>query len=77
MSGGKRNDRPFRWDGKRVLITGGSSGIGKHLAANLVRQGAHVAIVADDPKKLLDAEVGTEAGFARRVVAPVRHRRPR
>ena len=56
MSGGKRNDRPFRWDGKRVLITGGSSGIGKHLAASLARQGAHVAIVADDPRKLLDAE---------------------
>ena len=56
VSGGKRNDRPFRWSGKRVLITGGSSGIGKHLAANLARQGAHVAIVADDPKKLLDAE---------------------
>jgi uncharacterized protein len=44
--------RPFRWTGRRVLITGGSSGIGKRVAADLLRKGAHVGIVADDPTKL-------------------------
>ena len=51
-----RRDAPFRWAGRRVIITGGSSGIGKQLAADLLRQGAHVGIVADDPDKLARAE---------------------
>jgi short-subunit dehydrogenase len=46
----------FRWSGRRVLITGGSSGIGKHLAGELLRNGASVGIVADDPVKLHHAE---------------------
>jgi short-subunit dehydrogenase len=46
----------FRWSGRRVLITGGSSGIGKHLAGDLLRKGASVGIVADDPVKLSRAE---------------------
>ena len=48
--------QPFRWSGRRVLITGGSSGIGKRVAADLLRRGAHVGIVADDPVKLSAAE---------------------
>jgi NAD(P)-dependent dehydrogenase (short-subunit alcohol dehydrogenase family) len=32
--------------GKRALVTGGSSGIGRACAATLVRKGAHVAVVA-------------------------------
>jgi len=44
------------WSGRRVLITGGSSGIGKQLAGDLLRKGAHVGIVADDPVKLQNAE---------------------
>ena len=46
----------FRWSGRRVLITGGSSGIGKHLAGDLLRNGASVGIVANDPVKLNRAE---------------------
>lgn len=41
---------------KRILITGGSSGIGKAVAADLLRLGAHVGIVADEPEKLRGAE---------------------
>ena len=50
MSAGRRGARS--WQGRKVLITGGSSGIGKHLAGTLLRQGAHVAIVAHDPSRL-------------------------
>jgi uncharacterized protein len=39
-----------------VLITGGSSGIGKHLAGELLRQGALVGIVANDAERLTSAE---------------------
>src|SRR3982750_2562272 len=38
--------------GKRVLITGGSSGIGKQIAADCLRAGAAVTILADEPVKL-------------------------
>ena len=40
---------------KKVLITGGSSGIGKRLAADLLRAGANVIVVADEPGRLRDA----------------------
>lgn len=46
----------FDWKGRRVLITGGSSGIGKHLAGELLKVGATVGIVANDPAKLRAAE---------------------
>jgi short-subunit dehydrogenase len=42
----------FTWTGKDVLITGGSSGIGKQLAADLAGLGASVGIVADDAERL-------------------------
>lgn len=41
--------------GKHVIVTGGSSGIGKSLAMNAAKRGAHVTIVARDRKKLEDA----------------------
>jgi len=39
----------------KVLITGGSSGIGKQLAADYLRRGAHVTIVSNNPAKLESA----------------------
>jgi len=40
---------------RRVLITGGSSGIGLHIAQNFLRMGADVALVARDATKLAAA----------------------
>ncbi len=47
--------------GKRVFITGGSSGIGLAAACMLASSGAHVAIFARDPRKLEAARERIEA----------------
>jgi 3-dehydrosphinganine reductase len=48
--------------GKRVVITGGSSGVGKELARQLLARGAHVTLLARDREKLEAArsELGVE-----------------
>jgi 3-dehydrosphinganine reductase len=40
------------FDGKRIVITGGSSGAGKELARQLLARGANVALLARDAQKL-------------------------
>ena len=42
-------------EGKRILITGGSSGIGLAIARALISSGAHVVITGRDPEKLAQA----------------------
>jgi NAD(P)-dependent dehydrogenase (short-subunit alcohol dehydrogenase family) len=44
--------------GRNVLITGGSSGIGRATALKLAEAGAHVIVVARDPQKL--AQIASE-----------------
>ena len=44
------------WTRRKVVITGGSSGIGKQVAQDLLHAGAQVAIVADNPARLSEAE---------------------
>lgn len=41
--------------GRHVMITGGSSGIGKEVAIAAARRGAHVSLLARNPQKLSDA----------------------
>src|SRR5437868_5298258 len=41
--------------GKTVLVTGGTSGIGRATALGLARMGAHVAITGRDPGRAEDA----------------------
>ncbi len=40
------------FQGKNIIITGGSSGIGRGLALRLAEEGANLALVARDPEKL-------------------------
>lgn len=46
------NNNPFSLDGKNILITGASSGIGRQCAISLSRQGANIALVGRDSVKL-------------------------
>ncbi len=60
-------------DGKVVLITGGTGGIGKDTAVGLARCGAHVVLVGRDKEKgqaaVSDVEHRAEDGSAELVVA--------
>lgn len=47
-------------DPRKVLITGGSSGLGLALALPLLRRGDHVTLVARDPVKLAAAVAGLQ-----------------
>lgn len=48
--------RSFKYHGKHVVVTGGSSGIGLDLSKEYAKRGAHVTIVARNKQKLIDAE---------------------
>ena len=53
--------RDLGFAGKRVFITGGSSGIGKALAGQLIDAGAHVCIAARGQARLDEALVELRA----------------
>jgi 3-dehydrosphinganine reductase len=53
----------YSFDGKKALVTGGSSGIGLATAKALAERGAEVVLVARDEARL---ETAREAGAARR-----------
>lgn len=51
----------FNVDGKHVLVTGGTSGIGLATAKKYAAAGAKVSIIARDPQRLADAKQEIEA----------------
>lgn len=50
-----RRHRSFDWEGKRVVVAGGSRGLGLVLARQLVDAGARVAICARNKRQLIKA----------------------
>jgi len=63
----------FRLDGRTALVTGASSGLGRHFARTLAAAGAAVAVAARRADKLetLVAEITAEGGQARAVALDV------
>ncbi|XP_046449073.1 3-ketodihydrosphingosine reductase-like [Daphnia pulex] len=49
--------KPRSLKGKHVMITGGSSGIGKYLAIECAKNGAHISLVSRNPTLLEEARV--------------------
>ncbi len=48
------------WQGKTVAVTGGSSGLGQSIGAAFAARGAHVVLLARDPKRLAEAQASIE-----------------
>ncbi|XP_033849038.1 3-ketodihydrosphingosine reductase [Acipenser ruthenus] len=48
--------KPLKLNGAHVVVTGGSSGIGKCIAIECYKQGAFITLVARDENKLLQAK---------------------
>lgn len=59
-------DGTYNLDGKTVLVTGASTGLGRHMALTLARAGARVALAARSVERLEDvaAEIETFDGRA-------------
>ena len=62
-------DNPFSLFGKRVLITGASSGIGRETAIQIVRMGAYVIISGRDNARLIQTSSEIEAGMGKILLA--------
>lgn len=54
--------------GKKIIITGGSMGIGYALARKALEQGAQVALIARNKKRLVEAQKELQKGFPAGVI---------
>lgn len=61
----------FDWSGKTVLVTGASSGLGRAMALQLCRRGAHVIATARRSERLAQLRSECEGGRLTTVVADV------
>jgi 3-oxoacyl-[acyl-carrier protein] reductase len=62
--------------GKAAIVTGGSRGVGRAIAASLLREGARVMISARDPKRLAATRTALEqetGGEVRATATDLRH----
>lgn len=57
-------------NGKRALVTGGSSGIGLAIARSLALEGADVAIASRKPEKLAQTVASLKAETGGRIIGP-------
>ncbi|MGI6126668.1 MAG: 2,4-dienoyl-CoA reductase [Planifilum sp.] len=62
--------------GQTVIVTGGSSGIGKGIAARLCQEGAHVVIIGRDEEKLNRAKGEMETFEGQVLTVPMDVRNP-
>lgn len=65
----------MRLQGKRILMTGATGGIGHHLAAMLAREGAELALVDIDAQRLktFSHAIAAQGGKAVEIVADFNH----
>ena len=70
---GEQTSDLFALDGKHVLVTGGSSGLGRHFAAFLAKRGAEVTVAARRAEALAKTvdDIGAAKGQAQSVVMDV------
>lgn len=65
----------MRLKGKRILMTGATGGIGRHLATMLAAEGAELALVDFDAQRLkaFVHEIGATGGLAHEIIADFNH----
>ncbi len=61
----------FRLDGRRALVTGASSGLGRHFALTLAQAGASVIVAARGVDKLAETVATIEAAGGEAVAVPL------
>lgn len=67
------SDAAAKLNGRKIIITGGSSGIGYHIAKAFVEQGAEVVIVGRNMQKLTEASIELGCKFLQYDLCDIAH----